>query len=136
MKIPIVDPKELAKITSVLIHVRFLVDRELIVQYKTMWLSVGVQEVPQEIPSETAGDSLEMRFVLLAVLILTVRLDQMIGLFVDVKPHTLATHSRGADMNVRETMNVVQLKNVTDNTIDVRMLVPGELVVKMQTVRL
>jgi len=136
MKTPIVDLRELAKITNVLTLVNYPVDRELIALCKTMWLFAGVQEGQPVIHSEIAEDLPGMKFVLLVVPTQTVRLDLMIGQFADVKQLTLEIPFRDVDMSVKETMNVVQPKNVTDSTTDVRMLAAEELVVRMQIVRL
>jgi len=136
MKTPIVDLRELAKITNVLTLVNYLVDRELIALCKTMSQFAGVQEEQPVIHSEIAEDLPGTRFVLLVVPTQTVRLDLMIGQFVDVKQLTLEIPFRDVDMSVKETMNVVQPKNVTDSTTDVRMLAAEELVVRMQIVRL
>jgi len=87
MKIQIVDLRGLVRTTSVLTHVLYLVVKELIVLYRTMWLFADVPEVQQEIHSEAVVVLVERKFVLLADRTQIVRWAKTTDQFVDVNLH-------------------------------------------------
>lgn len=94
-----------------------------------MWLFVDVLGDSPGILSRVVVNSPKMKFAKLVELILIVKLEKVIDLFVGVKKIILVTHSKDVEENVNLVETVQHNKNVFN--LDVLQLVAKELVEKM-----